>query len=76
MKQTKTDAEIIGDAILESILDEYYEYYRCKYLDYDIALVLNSKWYNRWWYKLWRNYYNAKLEKIKSMLKKINEDYK
>jgi hypothetical protein len=69
-EKQKTDAEIIGDAMFEGILDEYYEYFRCKYLDYHIELVLNSKWYNRWWYKLWSKYYYSKLTKIEKMYEK------
>lgn len=69
-EKQKTDAEIIGDAMYESILDEYHEYYRCKYLDYHIELVLHSKWYNRWWYKQWSKYYYSKLTKIEKMYEK------
>lgn len=69
-EKQKTDAEIIGDAMLESILDEYHEYFRCKYLDNHIELILYSKWYNRWWYKLWSKYYYSKLTKIEKMYEK------
>ena len=47
-QKQKTDAEIIGDAMLQIQLmsDEYY--YRDKYFDCQLDLKLHSKWYNRW----------------------------
>ena len=56
--------------MLESILDEYYEFFRCKFLDNQIKFILYSKWYNRWWYKLWSKYYYSKLTKIEKMYEK------
>jgi hypothetical protein len=69
-EKQKTDAEIIGDAMLQIQImsDEYY--YRDKYFDCQLDLKVYSKWYNRWWYKLWSKYYYSKLTKIWKMYEK------